>query len=160
MNQLIYLFVSNFPLIMTMLALLFASCHLCNKTNNEKSSTILGYLFLFALGLPGLWGFVMHAFFPAIAAKYIGWKTSPFQLEVAVANLGMGVVGLFGFNATKAYRKAGAIFATCFLWGAAYGHIVQMLQVGNFAPGNAGTIFYNDIILPLLIIVLLFMSRE
>jgi len=33
--------------------------------------------------------------------------------------------------------------------GAAVGHIHQMIAERNFAPGNAGTFFYMDIIIPL-----------
>lgn len=59
-----------------------------------------------------------------MAAKFIGWANSPFQFEVAVANLGMGLVGIFGLHASKPYRVVGTIYTTCFLWGAAYGHVV------------------------------------
>jgi hypothetical protein len=35
--------------------------------------------------------------------------------------------------------------------GAAWGHIVQM-RAGNFAPNNAGVIFYTDILGPLILL--------
>ena len=37
-----------------------------------------------------------------------------------------------------------------FLLGAAAGHAYQMVTTGNFAPGNAGVVFYTDIIVPLI----------
>jgi hypothetical protein len=37
-----------------------------------------------------------------------------------------------------------------FLLGDAVGHVHQMMATGNFAPGNAGLVFYMDILLPLL----------
>jgi hypothetical protein len=52
---------------------------------------LLRYLFLFPLGLQGLWGFVGHVFFPAQSAAAIGWPDTPFQLEVGMANLGLGL---------------------------------------------------------------------
>lgn len=152
--------VSNFPIIMTLLALFFGIVSMCGKNTRSTSDIFLGYLFFFALGLGGLWGFIFHAFFPEMSAKFIGWANSPFQFEVAMANLGMGVVGLFGLRASTSYRIAGAIFATCFFWGAAYGHVVQMLKTANFAPGNAGLIFYNDLLVPLLLIVFLWRSKS
>jgi hypothetical protein len=42
-----------------------------------------------------------------------------------------------------------------FLLGAAGGHIYQMISAGNFAPGNAGIIFYTDILIPALGFLLL-----
>ena len=160
MATLIRFVISEFPIIMTILALLLGAIHSFRKKKRAVSDVFLSYLFLLAVGLTGLWGFIFHAFFAQIAAAFIGWANSPFQFEVAVANLGMGVVGVFGFRASKPYRIAGTIFTTCFLWGAAYGHIVQMFQGNNFAPGNAGLIFYNDLLLPLLLIIFLFMNTN
>src|SRR3990167_1409974 len=160
MSELIKIFLGDFPAIMTLLAILLGLLSCCRKSSKSKSDIFLGYLFFFALGLSGLWGFIYHAFFPAIAAKFIGWKNSPFQFEVAMANLGVGVVGIFGLRAKKSYRIAGTLFTLCLFWGAAYGHIVQMLTAHNFAPENAGLIFYNDLIMPLLLVIFLLNWRE
>jgi hypothetical protein len=152
--------IGEFPIIMTLVALLLGVIHIFMRSNRSIPDIFLGYLFFFAVGLTGLWGFVFHAFFPQMAAAFIGWANSPFQFEVAVANLGLGVVGIFGLRASQSYRIAGALFTACFLWGAAFGHIVQMLKLHNFAPGNAGLIFYNDLLLPLLLTVFLLVSRD
>ncbi|OGT49493.1 MAG: hypothetical protein A3E82_04585 [Gammaproteobacteria bacterium RIFCSPHIGHO2_12_FULL_38_11] len=152
-------FFQHFPMCMTVLALIFGVFCCFFKKDRSCSDMFLGKLMFFAVGLTGLWGFVVHAFFPDMAAKFIGWAASPFQFEVAVANLGMGVAGVFGVRATKSYRIATTIFTTCFLWGAAYGHCVQMQATANFAPGNAGSIFYNDIILPVLLIFFLLSNK-
>ena len=119
MSQFIGFVIGNFPFVMTVLALVLGFIGLSQKRKRSGSDIFLGLLFFFAVGLSGLWGFIFHVFFPKMAAEFIGWQTSPFQFEVAVANLGMGVVGVFGLRATKSYRIAGTIFTTCFLWGAA-----------------------------------------
>lgn len=160
LNDFLEIFLGDFPAIMTLLALIFGVIHGSRKNRAEKATIHLGYLFFFAMGFSGLWGFIYHAFFPQIAAQYIGWASSPFQFEVAMANLGVGVVGLFGLRAQQSYRIAGTLFVVCLFWGAAYGHIVQMIKANNFAPGNAGFIFYNDIIMPLLLIIFLFLARK
>ena len=36
------------------------------------------------------------------------------------------------------------------MWGAAVGHIYQIVAAGNFAPGNAGIMLYWDILMPIL----------
>lgn len=160
MAGLIKFVVGEFPIIMTFFALLLGIAHSFRRKNRSISDIFLGYLFFFAMGLVGLWGFIFHAFFPQMAAEFIGWANSPFQFEVAMANLGMGIVGVFGLDASKPYRISGTLFTTCFLWGAAYGHIIQMLKAKNFAPGNAGLIFYNDLLLPLLLIIFLLANRR
>lgn len=160
MANLIAVFLGDFPAIMTLLALICGIIHSSGKNLPDKANIYLGYLFFFAMGFSGLWGFVYHAFFPAIAAQYIGWATSPFQFEVAMANLGVGVVGLLGLRAQQSYRIAGTLFVVCLFWGAAYGHIVQMIKANNFAPGNAGFIFYNDLVMPLLLVIFLLLARK
>ena len=45
----------------------------------------LRYVFIFPLGLLGLWAFIGHVVFPTQAAAAIGWPPSPFQFEVGYA---------------------------------------------------------------------------
>jgi hypothetical protein len=150
---------SHVPFMGLILAFIFGSVYALKHPDNKKEG-YLSYLFLFTVGLTGIWGFVMHAFFPSIADKFIGWLYSPFEFEVAVANLGMGLTGLIAFRAGYSFRLATVIFASCFGWGAAIGHLYQMLAHHNFAAGNAGLIFYTDIIIPLLLWLLLPFSKK
>lgn len=120
------------------------------------ATVLLRYVNLFPVGLMGLWGAVGHLIFPARAAAAIGWAPSPFQTEVGMANLGLGVAGViaaiwpdWGFRAGVAVVTAG------FLGGAAANHMVLIVQTGNMAAGNAGPILYTDLITPLLLLVLL-----
>ena len=71
---------------------------------------LLRYVLVFPLGLLGLWGFVGHVFFPAQSAASIGWADSPFQFEVGVANLGLGLASLYAV-----YEKADKGFAERYL---------------------------------------------
>ena len=45
-----------------------------------------------------------------------------------------------------------------FLWGAAAGHVYQMITAHNFAPGNAGVIFWTDVFLPVVAFALLWLQ--
>jgi len=99
---------------------------------------LLRYLFLFPLGLQGLWAFIGHVFFAEQAAASIGWANTPFQYEVGVANLGLGLASIYaafrGFEA----RLAVGIAAACFLVGAGIIHVKDILETGNLAPGMRG----------------------
>jgi len=98
----------------------------------------------------------MHVFYGDMAAKFIGWEQSPFQLEVGFASLGFAVVGLMCISVKNlGFRTATVLCPTFFLWGAAGGHIYQMITKDNFSPGNAGIIFWTDIFLPIIGLVLL-----
>jgi hypothetical protein len=97
-------------------------------------------------------------FFPERAAASIGWAPSPFQYEVGVANLGIGLASIYaafrGFEA----RLAAGIAAACFLIGAGIGHVRDILATGNFAPGNAGPIMVTDFLTPIAVFVLLVLA--
>jgi hypothetical protein len=47
----------------------------------------LSWILLLPIGITGLWAGAFHVFFPATAAKLIGWEVSPFQFEVGMADL-------------------------------------------------------------------------
>jgi hypothetical protein len=121
---------------------------------------LLRYLFLFPIGIQGVWAFIGHVFFPQQSAASIGWAPSPFQYEVGVANLGLGLACIYaafrGFEA----RVAAAIVAACFLLGAGIGHIRDIVATGNLAAGNAGPIMFTDFLTPIAILALLFFASE
>ncbi len=111
---------------------------------------LVAYFFLFSIGIGYLNNFVMHTVFADFTAKFIGWANSPFQLEVGFASLGMGVAGLIAFRHNLSFRFATMIPPALFLWGAAGGHIYQIMTAHNMAPGNAGSILWTDIFLPVI----------
>jgi hypothetical protein len=98
----------------------------------------------------------MHVFFSEMSASFFGWEHSPFQLEVGFASLGFGIVGLLAFRQSLGFREASVMGPSVFLWGAAGGHVYQMITTHNFAPGNAGIVFWTDIIIPIIALVLLY----
>jgi hypothetical protein len=115
---------------------------------------------LVPLGLMGLWGFLGHVFFAAETAASIGWPTSPFQFEVGMANLAIGVTGVAAaFLRLPGFRLALGLVALLFLGGAGVGHFVQIGETGNVAPGNAGPILYTDFLTPLALLAALLVGR-
>lgn len=116
---------------------------------------LLRYVFIFPLGVMGLWAFLGHALFPERAAAAIGWAPSPFQFEVALANLGIAVGSFYAAFSTRQAKLAMGLMAACFLCGAGYGHIHDILTGDNYAPGNAGPILFTDFLTPIVALVLL-----
>ncbi|MGH3803068.1 MAG: DUF6790 family protein [Pseudonocardiaceae bacterium] len=95
-----------------------------------------------------------HVTFPDPIAKSIGWARSPFQWEVGLASLGIGVLGVLAPSFDRDFQLAAVIAFAIFYLGAAVGHVREMVTERNFEPGNAGFIFYYDILAPLLVIAL------
>ena len=120
---------------------------------------LLAWHVFWSIGVSYLMNFVFHSFFGALAARFIGWVDSPFQFEVATASLGFAVVGFIAAWRSFDLRLAAVLGPALFTLGAAAGHIYQMITAHNFAPGNAGPIFYADIIVPLFGFALLWYAR-
>lgn len=146
----------NFMTILFVLALICASI----DRRHPIADRFLSWLLLLPIGLGGLWSGFFHIAYPDLAARYIGWEDSPFQFEVGMADLAFGVAGCVAFRASYGFRAATVLFTAIFLMGDAIGHVRQMIVAGNFAAGNAGPLFYLDIILPVTTTVLLLMSRR
>jgi hypothetical protein len=102
---------------------------------------------------------VFHIFFGRMAAAFIGWEDSPFQFEVGTASLGFSALGFIAAFGSFDRRLAAILGSAIFMLGAAGGHVYQMITAHNFAPGNAGIIFWSDILLPLAGFVLLWLER-
>jgi hypothetical protein len=142
----------NLPALLFAVAIVIAAGQRDNKVVAER---FLSWILLLPIGITGLWAGAFHVFLPATAAALIGWEVSPFQFEVGMADLAIGVTACISFWRDLSFKAAAVSAASTFLLGDAVGHVRQMLVAGNFSPGNAGVPFYMDIICPLVSIALL-----
>jgi hypothetical protein len=147
----------NLPAILFIAALVVTAAGL---GRGPASQRMLAWLLLLPIGVTGLWAGISHVFFPEMAAAHIGWQPSPFQFEVGMADLAIGVTACLAFWGSWEFRAAAVCAASIFLLGDAVGHVHQMWTAANFAPGNAGVPFYMDLICPLLAIVLVIATRD
>jgi hypothetical protein len=83
-----------------------------------------------------------------IPPKRIGWEDRPFQYEVGIADLAVGVLGWLAFWGNFSFRLAAAIAGIVWQWGDALGHMRLMMVADNFAPGNARPWFWTDMLVP------------
>ena len=88
-------------------------------------------------------------------AEYIGWTSNGFQKELGWASVGLGIAGMLSVLFRGTYFIAPAIVGAIFYFGAALVHAQDMRATRNFNPGNAGPVFYVDILVPLTTIVML-----
>jgi hypothetical protein len=151
--KLIGFLLSNFTLTALVLGFVASGIAIVAQRHNDRrgvAESLLAWFLFFSIGISLFYNFVMHVFFGDLAASFIGWKQSPFQAEVGFASLGFAVVGFLAFRDNFGIRLAAILGPSMFLWGAAGGHVYQMVTHDNFAPGNAGVIFWTDILLPVL----------
>lgn len=120
------------------------------------AEVLLLYLLVIYVGMGGLTGFLGHTFKAREIALKIGWQPSPFQFEVAMANLAFGVLGILCLWQRGGFSTATGIGYSTFLLGCAYGHLKDMIIHGNFAPYNVGPVLWvNDLAVPLAILLVL-----
>jgi hypothetical protein len=130
------------------------------RTAKRIAEILLLWLLVINTGLGGLYAFSGHLFAANEVAESIGWPTgNPFQTEVAVANLAIATLGILSYCIRGNFWTAAVIATSVWLLGAAAIHVSEMVGADNYNPGNAGVIFYMDIIGPLLLISLLVYSR-
>lgn len=147
-----------------LLPVLVAAGHLLfdKATNSRERRIEIFLIYLFALGLAasGIGGFISHFFISDVVAEAIGWETgSPFQLEIAFANLAIGALGFVATGRRDGFREAAVIAATIFSVGATVVHIMDLVETGNLAPGNTLQNI-NNLVRPALLIGFLVASRR
>lgn len=119
------------------------------------------YFLFWIVGIMGVVAFLGHTFMANEIAESIGWATgSPFQFEVAVANLGFGIGGLIALKQRMSFSLGVLISWGIFLIGAGFGHIYQLQVNHDYAINNAGPIMYSDFIFPIAGILLYWMKSK
>lgn len=143
--------------------LLGAAVHFA-LSRQRSGAWALELLLMYSMGVAGFRGifngFLMHIVWADQLAESIGWPAgNPFQMEVAFANLAIGVLGALCFFRRDVWLPY-LIASTIFAWGAGFTHIVDMVNHGNFAPNNAGPILWADFLIPAARILLYVLWRR
>lgn len=148
-----------FQLTFVLLALLTASIHIAFSSNRRRSGAaiagtyLLHFLFIY-VGLMGLLTTYAHVFRPAQTSASIGWLPSPYEYEVGMADLTVGVLGVLCLWFRGNFWLATAIANAVWLLGDALGHIRQMMLFNNHATNNSGIFLVAEIVTPLVILYL------
>ncbi len=130
-------------------------------TGARVVEVVLLYLLVIFAGVGGVIGFLGHTFKAQEIALKIGWQPSPFQFEVAVANLAFGVLGILCLWQPGGFRTATGLGYAIFLLGCASGHLKEMIMQGNLAPYNVGPVLWvNDLAVPSAILIVLWVRRH
>jgi hypothetical protein len=164
METVIRFALSNFTFNLLLIGLVCSAASLMRQprpwSEGQIVEALLSYFLLFSIGVSYVYNFIMHVFFGAFTARFIGWEDSPFQAEVGFASLGFAAIGFLAFRGSRDMRLAAVLGPALFQWGAAGGHVYQMITAHNFEPGNAGMIFFTDILLPIIGFALLWLERK
>jgi hypothetical protein len=130
--------------------------HSGHRRSRLVSGLMLNSFVLFAIGCAQAVNFLMHSVFGDLAARSIGWAQSPFQLELAFSSLGVAAMAFILHGRRAQFRgKVAVVIATAiFAYGAAGGHVYQMLVNHDHAPNNTGLLLVMDLVIPTVGLVL------
>ena len=121
MASLIAFVLGNFTLTLFVIGLAFTAVALARAPKPLTGPVVLEKFFFwflfFSIGVSYLYNAVFHIFFGKLAASYIGWADSPFQLEVGFASLGFGLIGLLAPWRSFDMRLAAILGPSAFLLG-------------------------------------------
>ena len=151
------------PVFFPLLGAIIAAIHIYARkyTGVAALEIVLMWQLAVGLGLSLLYGGIGHLFVPDQVAESIGWPVgSPFQREVGIWDLAMGIVGLLCLKFRGEFWTAMIAGAGIFCMGAGLGHVWELVVNGNTAPNNAGTVMYFDLLYPVFLVILLVACRN
>jgi hypothetical protein len=157
MSTLAYVAQSSFPLLWLLVAVVGALIRTRHSPTPQAAlETWQRWWAIGALGCGSLWMTISFIVFPDVMATAIGFDRTPFLFEIAVANLGLAIMGFRAASPAASARERITIGlgAGMFLWGAVIGHLYQWFANGDHAPGNTGGVLLYDLLIPAVMIVL------
>lgn len=148
-----------FPLLGGIVALIHI--HVKKQDRATAIATFLMWQLALGFGLSYLYAGSGHLFAADKVAESIGWPAgSPFQREVGMWDLSMGICGLLCLKFRDDFWTAVIIGFGIFSVSAGLGHVYELVVHGNIAPNNAGAVMYIDILYPLFLGALLIWYRR
>jgi hypothetical protein len=103
------------------------------------------------VGADGIWAGLFHIFFPAVASGEIGWAGSPFEFEIGIADLALGITAVISFGRSLSFKSGVAVYAILFYIGVAIGHVYQAVAKADFSPDNFGMLLLITVLRALLL---------
>lgn len=145
---------NNYTLVFLALAIVFAAIQIHYYCVRPSEALLTSFL-LFNVGLQGIFAGCAHWYRPIAdnVARKIGWLPgSPFQKEVAAADIAVGIIGILSYWIRGDFITATAICASImlFLMG-----VVHLLDRKNKSVYNTGSVLFFDIVLPVVMVALL-----
>jgi hypothetical protein len=157
MVETIRFILSHIPVIMFIAALAVA---LLVKQPSYFPARLLCWMLLLSVGVEETWAGFFHVFFARIAAASIGWEVSPFQFEIGVADMAIGLTAIASFWRPLPFKAATVLYVTLFYAGVAIGHVREAVAAGNFSGNNFGLLLLITVVKVFLLPALYVLVRK
>ena len=134
-----------FSVVLFLLAIVFA---FINPTELTFAEALLRWILFFNIGIQGLW----------IASQKIlcsfDEDDNSSLFDVAVANLSLGVAGLFALSTNISYCIALSLVAGLFLLGSDMGYVIALKKKHSLSLHMTNPIFYTGLVVPAALFIL------
>jgi hypothetical protein len=134
---------SHIPVIMFIAAFIVAAA---SRRPAHFATRLLCWMLLLSVGVEETWAGLFHVFFAKVAASSIGWQVSPFQFEIGVADIAIGVTAIASFWRSLPFKAATVFYITLFYAGVAIGHVREAVTAGNTSANNFGLLLVITIV--------------
>jgi len=134
----------------------FALALICKGLIKERLfSDLLFSSFLFiGVGIQGVLTGIIQIAAPEIVVSYVDWPLSPFILELGMANLSYGILGIISPWLDPGWKNATGIGYSLFLIFTGVGHVIDIFSNGP-SSGNFGGFLFTDLLIPIIIFALI-----
>jgi hypothetical protein len=163
MNPLSYAVQSSVPMIWLLIAVVGATIRSRHSQSPQaRLETWQRWWAGAALGGGSVWMVISFLTIPDVMSTAIGFGQTPFEFEIAFANLCLAVMAFRAMSphASARERITIGLGAGMFLWGADFGHVWQWFAHGDHAPGNTGGVLIYDLLIPAVMIILARRSQQ
>ena len=132
--------------------------HLWGTRKIQRKESVVEVIAIYTIGLSGWFGIMSglfgHIIYADEVAAGIGRPlNSGFQMELAFASIGIGLIGFISFW-NRSFWLPFIMVKVTFMLGAGLTHVLHMIEHNNFSPSNTGIIVYWDFLFPIVLIVL------
>ena len=134
---------THIPAIMFVVAFIVAAL---TRRPVRFSTRLLCWLLLLSVGVEETWAGLFHVFFAKVAASSIGWQVSPFQFEIGVADIAIGVTAIASFWRSLSFKAATVSYVTLFYAGVAIGHVREAVTAGDYSGNNFGSLLLITVV--------------
>jgi len=146
--------VTNMLLVTTLLAILFAVIN--RRQSPNWGHSLLKQILILPIGLQCLWAFAFHVFLSDLTSTLISWEYSPFEYEVGLANLGLGLMGMYAyFKPSQGAWETTTIMCTCFIGGSGLSYIHHVFSGNTLQHHHIILTPYLHLLIPVMMIAAL-----
>lgn len=127
--------------------------------STRRIEAILFYYLLIGIGIQGIITGYAQAFMPDMVASFAQWPAGPFLVELGLANISFGLLGLISCFMGQGWKLATLVGYSIFLLLTGTRHMIEIFQQG-ITTGNTGAFALVDFLMPLTILTLIFVQRS